>query len=148
MHMRLLSGKLSAIARHGSLLAVLAIGGCDNARVPVHDVSGRVTYQGQPPVGALIVLHPVDDTHPTDVTPTGTVSEDGSFQITAYEPGDGAPLGDYVATIHWFKLIQEDGGAGRGPNVLPPRYASPDTSPVRITVKEGGSQIPPIEIRR
>jgi hypothetical protein len=33
-----------------------------------------------------------------------------------------------------------------GPNVLPPRFAKPDSSGLKFTVSEGDNEIPPIEI--
>jgi hypothetical protein len=126
------------------LPALLFVSGCKSeVRVPVFPVAGKVTYKGQPTVGAQVVLHAVkaEDTH--DVAPTGVVGNDGSFTITVYEPGDGAPQGDYVATIQWRKFV--DGGAG--PNVLPKEYSSPATSPVKVSVQSGPTNIPPIAIK-
>src|SRR5262245_58148292 len=93
-----------------SILAMAAIvaAGCNSeVRVPVFPVSGKVTYQGHAPVGAQIILHPVKYTGPDSVTPVGTVLDDGTFKVTAYDPGDGAPQGDYVATVQWFKITKE-----------------------------------------
>ena len=130
------------------MLPALTASGCSDGRAQVHPVSGKVTFLGQPPSGAQIVLHAVGRSAPSDITPVGVVQEDGSFTVTACEPGDGAPAGDYVATIQWFKIVSDGGGGGRGPNVLPPKYASPQTTPIRISVKEGGTEVPPIEITR
>ena len=54
--------------------------------------------------------------------------------------------GDYVVTVQWFKLVTDDGGSGAGPNVMPKEYASPTTSPVKVSVKGGPTEIPPIAI--
>jgi hypothetical protein len=131
----------------GTLLSVfVAFSGCSEPRVPVFPVSGKVTYQGKPPVGAQVVLHAqsVDETY--GVAPVGVVKSDGTFAITAYEPEDGAPEGEYVATIQWFKTITNEGGTGAGPNVLPEKYASAQTSPIKVKVR-GPTQIPPIAIQ-
>ena len=130
-------------------LALAMISGCGEQRVEVYPVKGNLYFQGEPPIGAQIVLHPTTPAESplaAEVTPTGTVAEDGSFSITTYDPGDGAPVGDYIVTVQWFKLVNDDGGTGRGPNVLPSKYASPRTSPLRLTVPEGGTEISPIEI--
>jgi hypothetical protein len=129
-------------------IATLATSGCGESHVPVFPVSGRITYLGRPPVGAQVVLHPVNSSQTSGVVPVGVVNKDGSFTVTAYEPGDGAPPGDYVATVQWFKIVNDTGGAGPGPNVLPAKYARPDTSPIRVSVKEESTDIPPIEIAR
>jgi hypothetical protein len=128
-----------------SLAMLLAAVGCNSeVRVPVFPVTGKVTYQGQVPVGAQIILHPVNYTGPDSVTPVGTVLDDGSFKVTAYDPGDGAPQGDYVATIQWFKITKDAGGPG--PNVIPAKYTNPKTSPIKVSVNGGATEVPPIKI--
>jgi hypothetical protein len=131
------------------LSSTFILAGCQGeTRVPVFPVSGTVSFKGETPVGAQIVLHAVNRSTASDVAPVGTVKADGSFAITAYEPGDGAPQGEYVATVEWFRLITKGEGAGaRGPNVIPKEYASPMTSPIRVSVNSGPTQVPPIEIR-
>lgn len=122
-----------------------ALIGCGESRVEVSPVTGKVTYQGQSPVGALIVLHPVSPADGASVAPTGAVKKDGTFAITAYEKGDGAPPGEYVATIEWYKFDEKLGGSG--PNVLPQDYANAKTSPIKVTIKAGEpTEIPPITI--
>jgi hypothetical protein len=134
---------------HISVIATLplfvALSGCAERRVPVYPVSGKITYKGQPPVGATVVLHSLNGTDTKDVAPAGTVTDDGSFTITSYELGDGAPQSDYVATIEWYKYQSELGGAG--PNVIPSKYVSAKTSPVRLSVSGGPAQIAPIIIK-
>jgi hypothetical protein len=127
--------------------ALAAVIGCSEPRIPVFPVSGKVTYQGKPPVGAQIVLHAKGNAESYGIAPVGVVKSDGSFAITAYEPEDGAPQGEYVATIQWFKTITNEGGTGAGPNVLPVKYASAQTSPIKVNVNGGPTQIPPIAIQ-
>jgi hypothetical protein len=131
------------------LAATLAFAGCGRSepRVPVVQVSGKISFQGQAPAGAQVVLHPVGKAGESNIAPSGTVKEDGTFKISAYDQGDGAPPGDYVATVEWFRVVATDGGGGRGPNVLPPQYASAQYSPLRVTVKTEPTELPLIEIR-
>jgi hypothetical protein len=129
------------------LPAVIAVSGCGESQVPVYPVSGRVTYQGKPAAGATVVLHALGVADTQDVAPYGVVENDGTFAITVYEPGDGAPQGDYVATVEWRKLVANGGGAAAGPNVLPRVYANPKTSPVKVSVANGPVEIPPITIK-
>jgi hypothetical protein len=134
---------------HISVIATLplfvALSGCSEQRVPVYPVSGKITYKGQPPVGASVVLHSLSGSDAKDVVPAGTVKDDGSFTVTSYDPGDGAPQGDYVATIEWYRYQSELGGAG--PNVIPSKYVSAKTSPVKLSVDGGPAQIAPIIIK-
>lgn len=126
------------------LLTLFVAVGCEESRVPVFPVSGKVSFKGKPPAGALVVLHPVGTANLEGIAPSGTVNDDGSFKITVYDPGDGAPQGDYVATVQWRKFVASEGGAG--PNVLPEQYSSPATSPIKVSVQGGPTEIPPIAI--
>jgi hypothetical protein len=144
---------MSIPMRHLPLLAgvagALVLTGCGRSepRVPVVSVTGKISFQGQVPAGAQVVLHPVVKSEESNVAPFATVKDDGTFAISAYDHGDGAPPGEYVATVEWFRLVATEGGGGRGPNVLPAAYASPATSPIRVTVKSEATELPPIEIR-
>ena len=149
------SSSASSIASFRSVLValvcvpgLLTLVGCGEQQVPVYPVAGKVSVAGQSPVGAQVVFHSTSDSLPPNVVPTGTVKEDGTFDISVYKSGDGAPAGDYVATIQWFKVVQSEGGSGRGPNVLPARYADPTASPIKVTVNNQPNQIDPIEITK
>jgi hypothetical protein len=135
-----LGGRLFAIALLPAL--VFAVGCAPEARVPVYPVAGKVTFKGQPAYGAQVVLHAANPSEIDQTAPVGDVKSDGTFNVTVYEPGDGAPEGDYVATVQWFKKV----GDAMGPNVLPQEYSSPRTSPVKVSVKGGPTNIPPIAI--
>ncbi len=142
----------TTILRSLTLLTALtpALIGCGRSepRVPVVAVTGKVSFQGQAPSGAQIVLHPVSPKADSQVAPSGTVKDDGTFQISAYDQGDGAPPGEYVATIQWFKVVASaEGAGGRGPNDLPAAYADPATSPIKVKVENSATQLDPIEIR-
>ena len=134
-------------------LVLLGCGPKDPPKVQVFPVSGRVTLEGgEIPVGAYIVLHANkrSDALPggAGIAPSGIVKADGTFQITVYQPNDGAPPGEYTATIEWKKLVETDGETHNGPNVLPKEYAKPATSPLRVTVQPGPTELPPIQIAK
>lgn len=130
----------------GMLLAALV--GCGGANEPlaaVVPVAGKITFEGKAPAGAQIFLKPVQAKPGVTYTPVGVVREDGSFRISTYGDGDGAPPGEYIAVIQWFKLV--DGG--RGPNVLPAKYANSDTSPVKLSIQAPGpNELPPIVLEK
>jgi hypothetical protein len=114
-------------------------------RLPVYPVAGTVTFAGKPAAGAAVFLHSVDGSIPVRPRPA-VVSADGTFAVGTYEFDDGVPAGDYKLTVEWRRPI--GGGGARDdevpPNVLPPAYASPATTPVQVTVEEGENEIPPI----
>ena len=133
----------------GSLMcgASLLLVGCgEDERVAVYPTSGSIRFGDSIPTGAQIVLHPQGHVLPPDANPTAQVGSDGTFAVGTYSVGDGAPAGVYKATVQWFKVVSNEGGSGRGPNVLPRNYADPQATPLAITVVEGENAIPPIEI--
>ena len=120
----------------------------DDGHIEVYPVSGSVKYGDEIPAGAQIALHPVGGVLPENLVAMGTVAPDGTFTIGTYDAADGAPAGEYKATIQWFKVVKSEGGVGRGPNVLPQRYTDPAKSPITVTVAEGSNELSPIAISR
>ena len=110
-------------------------------------VSGKVLVGGQPAAGAQVVLHPVVRSADQAFSAIGKVQEDGTFRISAFGKDDGAPPGDYVATVQWFKVVATDGGAGPGPNVIPVDYSDPVRSPLKVTIQDGPTELEPFQLR-
>jgi hypothetical protein len=114
-------------------------------RLAVYPLTGNLLFEGRPAAGATIVLHPQDPS--LSARPRASVKPDGSIVVTTYEPGDGAPAGEYKATVEWHRPV-----AGREagddelppPNVLPPAFARPGTTPLTVTVEAGENEFPPI----
>jgi hypothetical protein len=135
--------------RHAFAILIPALSllvGCSEKWEKTVPVSGTVNVDGQPAAGAQIVLNALNPAGPNSVAPTGAVKADGSFVITTYTAGDGAPPGDYIATVQWFKFDPKIEGVG--PNVLPKEYGSPKTSPIKVTVQANGpTVIDPISIK-
>lgn len=132
-----------------ALAAVLFSGfsGCGERLLPVVPVSGKVLVKGQPAAGAQVVLHPVSADPEKVFSASGKVQDDGTFKIGLHTVDDGAPPGDYVATVQWFKLVQTEGGAGPGPNVVAQEYGDPKRSPLRVTVKDESTELAPFDLR-
>ncbi len=134
------------------LLAVLSLSGCgpsDPPKVQVFPVTGKVKLSsGEVPVGGRILLHATtrSEALPAGIAPSGSIQADGSFKIGVYTADDGAPPGEYKATIEWFKTVNSGEEAYQGPNVLPNNYSDPAQTPVIVTVQAGPTEIPPIEI--
>lgn len=130
-------------------LAVLSLAAlcsaCSSNRKPVHPVRGQIVVDGQPAAQAQVVLHPTeggkDEPHPA-----GQTDEQGYFQLTSYRNGDGAPEGSYFVTVTWFRVF----GGGRQEvvryNVLPPRYLSPQSSQLQVTVNKGNNELTPLQL--
>lgn len=132
-------------------LATLLCSGCNGPeqadRLPTFPVEGQALADGQPAEGALIVFHPLDASAPISLRPSGRVGADGTFRLTSYETGDGAPAGKYAVTVLWpepptHPLAEPDMGRDR----LAGRYLTPERSPLRAEVGEGENRLQPFEL--
>ncbi len=109
-----------------AVLVAAAAAGCGPA-VRLVPVSGRVVYRGHGVKAATVQLLPdaAKGTHAPSAT--GQTAEDGSFTLQTPPHGPGVAPGRYRATVQQY-----------GPPVLPPKYASPAETPLRVEVPEGG----------
>jgi major membrane immunogen (membrane-anchored lipoprotein) len=132
------------------LVAILAGCGRDDGRVPVYPAKGKVTVSGEVPEGALVVLYPAKKGSGAEVElrPSGRVKPDGTFSLTTYDAEDGAPAGEYAATIQWNKLIKQGQDYKAGPNIIPAAYAAPESSPWKIAVAESPNDLAPLDIKK
>jgi hypothetical protein len=134
-----------------ALLAFLCGSGCSSSdQQPVYPVSGAVFVRSKPADGARVVLRPAGEINPDEWPagyPRGTVQSDGSFQITTFEPGDGAPQGRYVVLVEWKPPLAE----GTDPETasqdrLRGRYVDPDKSILRAEVQAAPTKLPRIDL--
>src|SRR5262249_23227621 len=115
--------------------------------VALHPVRGQVFVAGKPAVGAVVVFHPVDSPAADAPKPSGRVTADGSFTLSTYVPGDGAPAGDYAVAIAWFgDGAQADPVTGERPMKLAPHYADPSTSRLSARIKDGPNAVPAFKL--
>lgn len=140
----------------GVLATAAALAGCSDAdadgaaKVPVFPVKGTVRFEGQPAAGAFVVFHRRSPVKPGEETPrpTGKVAPDGTFELTTKSQADGAPAGDYAVTVQWTRLIKQGGDTVAGPNVIPAIYSKPETTPLKVVVKDAPNQLDPFEITK
>jgi hypothetical protein len=100
-------------------------------------VSGKVTYKGQPvPKGTVTFL----PSSPGGRNATGAIMPDGSYKLQTENPGDGALLGEYKVTIyaHDEPILDYLPQKPVEPKILTPtKYEKPDTSGLTASVKSG-----------
>ena len=132
-------------------LAVLICGACaDDGRKPLSPVEGQVFFEGKPAEGAMVILHPLEKDLPE--RPLGNVDQDGAFKLTTYNLNDGAPPGNYAATVIWMKeteyrgVVESVEEVPSSVNLLPARYADPKASKLRVEIKEGANQLEPFHL--
>ncbi|HEY1598060.1 MAG TPA: hypothetical protein VGG64_00560 [Pirellulales bacterium] len=132
-----------------TLGTVLTSAGCGQSappRVPVFPVQGKVSVNGKPAAGALVILHPKGD--PSKPSARAAVKPDGTFEATTYAPADGAAEGDYVVTVEWYKAVPKNDDYVVGPNLVPDKYSKPQTSNIEVRVAAQPNELPPITLKR
>lgn len=141
-------GRRQGVGSWALAIALLTMVGCSEAppdRTPVFPVKGSITFKGQPISGALVALHPQTPIAGTP-NPRANVGKDGAFEVSTYVTADGAPEGEYVLTVLWYKPIKQGTDVISGPNVIPAKYANPNTSDLKVSVKPGDNAVPAITL--
>jgi len=89
----------------------------------------------------MVAFHPLAGSASTQLLPVATSSQDGSFLLTTYTIGDGAPTGEYAVTIVWPEsLTGRRMHLWRDRDRLGGRYADPAQTPLRIAVHPGKNE--------
>lgn len=135
-------------ARLASLFLIGAIawaGGCQKDMRPKrHPVRGQVMMGDKPIAEASVVFHPLTETSSTQ-RPVATTDQNGNFTLTTFDREDGAPVGDYAITLELRAPRQVGEETVRdGRNLLPTKYARPETTSLRYRVVEGENLVPPL----
>jgi hypothetical protein len=107
-------------------------------RRPTHPATGHVYFEGQAVPGAYLVFQSLDKDRPPRAD--AITGPDGSFTLSTYTANDGAPTGEYAATVVWRKPFFDETGQP-GPNLLPARYASTSSSGLKFTIKSGKNDV-------
>src|SRR5262249_13776589 len=114
--------------------------GVDRKKLVCQPGRGRVLYQGKPVADAVVAFYYIN---PKDKKLTqradALCDEDGTFVLSTYEPNDGIPVGEYAVSVALRQPRWDDEGRP-GKNLLPAKYASPRTSELTFTVKEGTNE--------
>jgi len=104
-------------------------------------VAGKMTMDGKPLSGATVTFHSLNAitekyVHVCD----GLTDDSGRFNVTTYAKFDGAPAGEYVVTVVKTGKGYYDGEIP-DKTQLPEKYATPTTTPLKITIKEGTNDV-------
>ncbi len=138
---------------HLLLLALTAVSGCgqppqDVPTVDLHPFSGIINVNGKPADGAMVSLHPLDNSALGVVTPNGITDESGLFFLTTYTNADGAPEGKYKVTVSWCDVV---GGSSSdpdyGPEKLPRRYQDKDASGLEVEVIASSTETTVLDLK-
>lgn len=112
-------------------------------------VSGQIKVNGKSPARAEIRFQPrvpLEDPLNRSIQPYAIVEVDGSFQVSTYQDGDGAPPGEYAVTVIWPEITIEGGEEIFGQDKLGQRFADPTKPVATVEVVEGDNEIPVIDL--
>jgi hypothetical protein len=141
--------RLVVRARRGPLAGLvlglaLLCSSCNSGHKPVYPVRGKVLFEGRPTPGAVVFFHPVGEDGPDVLRPTARVAKDGSFEVRTYKSKDGAPAGEYIVTVSWTTKGAQ--GDDEGDQIIPAKYLSPSTSPLRVKVEPQPNELQPFQL--
>ncbi|MBA2116150.1 carboxypeptidase regulatory-like domain-containing protein [Bremerella alba] len=132
------------------ILITLSLCGCYGrsdqwveGRPPLVDASGVATINGEPLDNAIVTFRPIEGNYAA----FARTQNDGSFQLTTFDDGDGAVAGEFDVTVSKMVIELEPNPAN--PQVLPPiyhsehsmipaKYNSVDKSGLTATISEDG----------
>ena len=132
-----------------AMLGVSLVAGCGGDTLPMGQVTGRVTYQGRPVTGGVIVFVPQRGPQATAV-----LDDKGRYDLITAGKGDGAPLGPQ--SVYFTPLFEDnpladytaqDYASGKLPPKresllkLPDTYLSTRTSGLTAEVKSGPNTV-------
>ena len=104
-------------------------------------VNGKVLLDGQALPAVTVVLHPRDAAGDKALRSYGKTDASGSFTLSTYQAGDGAPAGHYTVTVHG----DPDAAVAAA---VPDRYARTGSSGLQVEVKQQANDLPPFQLRR
>ncbi len=114
--------------------------GCDRNPKTV-PVSGRVVFNGVPLTFGSVMFQPN-----AGPVATGVIQADGTFSLSAFEPGDGALPGKHRVSVRCFASQRTDATApdanreaAPGDSLIPERYAHVDTSGLVVEIAAPGA---------
>jgi hypothetical protein len=125
------------VARSGHIataIATVVFVGCSKFeidRVPTIPVQVAFTVGGKALDSGTVILHATPPT-PGVPAPIGMIAPDGTLTLTTFERGDGAPIGEYVVTVHRSRQrLNDDSTSG----VSLAKYESPLTSDLFLRIE-------------
>jgi hypothetical protein len=126
--------------------------GVKTNRLATVPVKGRITLDGKPLAGVTVtLLRPLPPLGTRTLRADALTEEDGTFVLSTYTAGDGAPVGSYRVTVARTGRAYYDGDLPKAPaakdvNVVPPpavpaKYTATATTPLTAEIREGLNEV-------
>ncbi len=156
-HFRLIiSSKLASFYLLSLLALSLFCAGCGNNN-GLMPVAGVITLEGNPLPGAVVCFQPIEGGRPS----IGTTDENGSYELTYIETGDGALLGSHQVTVTALAknkstppldekatmLAELTGKSSKINWLAPKRYSNLKNSGLSFVVKQGEKNVANFDLK-
>ena len=124
------------------LIAAFAAVGCGPSAPTTVKVSGTVTFDGKPLEEGRVTFISMAEKDALNRPAIGVLGKDGKYALSTFQSGDGALPGEYqVVVVSNPDIPSPEEIAENDAEVvsaIPGGYASPTTSGLKATVKDGG----------
>lgn len=125
-------------------VSLSALVGCSN-QLPTYPIKGRVQFEnGGPVVTGIVEFQSVEH----KLNARGNIQPDGAFELTTFEPADGAVAGRHKCVV--MQMVVAENFAAHRPSVIgvvDPRYGSYLTSGLEVEVSSESSNEPTLTVR-
>lgn len=118
------------------LSVLFMISGCGgDGRPPTYPTKGKILIKGKGYSDVVVLFHPVGGKKDDVPLPRGATSEDGTFEITTFKKGDGAPAGEYNVTIMYESVSSPLNRNKKRPPAFPTTFTQPNSTPLKATIE-------------
>jgi len=138
-HISVLRSRMPGVA---SLLMCCLIVGCaeKKAEPEVVPVTGKVLLDGEPLEFGTVTFQPL-----RGQPAKGEIQPDGTFELSTFAPGDGAPVGKHQVRITCYEsqrpgAEQNTNAETLGESLIPEKYLNFATSGIEVSVVSGGNK--------
>jgi hypothetical protein len=115
------------------LFWLLSLAGCSKGP-DLAQVTGAVTYKGQPLKEGTITFVPSDGRAATGKIVDGKITE-----VTSFEPGDGVPIGSHKVVIQSIPSAEDMYAPAK--SAIPEKYSSLTNSGLSAEIKPGENTV-------
>jgi len=123
-----------------AVVLALAASGCGG---PLVNVTGRLTYKGQPVPSTYVIFQPDEEGKRAS---RGITDDDGHFMLTHSKSDTGALRGPHTVFLKYHMTAEEETGhippkASKELKAVIARYSDPKTSPLHYDITKNGQVI-------
>jgi len=125
---------------------LVLVAGCAKSGEKLYPVKGKISVDGKPADGAILLFHPQGGGQVS----TATADANGNYACV-HNTAPGIPTGKYTITVSWPDPAKRNAPVSMGatpdiPDLLRSRYAVRDRSDMSVEVSASTTELPTIEL--